>query len=307
MKISLSFILYFLIFFLSSCSINQSIDKNDYELNINLQTSNKNRELIIETLLKENIKFSVNFNLKESPVLDDSLINSNLQYFCKSFIESQYEVIETSIFNLKGKKVLTIYSDDFKNKVNTLKIKYPNNLYVNLSKNDYKSEIEDILEVSNSYKRYSFVNNLDKNVNINHSPRVRDDIDSIFFLVNYESAKAIIPIFNSYTSSIKFYSTSEVFHDADEVKKLIDFENTFIPLPKDLVLKMSSIESGNIKQSIERLMILDFLTIEEIYQRNLFSEEVNLNTGFKKVKKNQCIDRDLPLWKISNDVITNQI
>jgi hypothetical protein len=70
---------------------------------------------------------------------------------------------------------------------------------------------------------------------------------------------------------------------------------------------MSSIESGNIKQSIERLMILDFLTIEEIYQRNLFSEEVNLNTGFKKVKKNQCIDRDLPLWKISNDVIANQI
>ena len=54
---------------------------------------------------------------------------------------------------------------------------------------------------------------------------------------------------------------------------------------------MNSIESGNIKQSIERLMILDFLTIKEIYQRNLFSEEIDLNTGFKKVKKSMIVYR----------------
>jgi len=72
MKPSLTLILSCLIMFIVSCSSipNQSQNKSNAKLNLNIQTSNKNKEIIIESLLKENIQFSINFDTNNSFLLN---------------------------------------------------------------------------------------------------------------------------------------------------------------------------------------------------------------------------------------------
>ena len=84
--------------FIASCSTILNKDTRQLELDLVLQTSNKNKEIIIESLLKKGIKFSVNFENKGSYLLGDDLLNSNLKFFCKSFIQEQRDVLESAIF-----------------------------------------------------------------------------------------------------------------------------------------------------------------------------------------------------------------
>ena len=87
MKFSLTLILFSLVLFIASCSTTSSKNTRQLELDLILQTSNKNKEIIMESLLKEDIRFSVNFENKDSYILKDDVLNSNLKFFCKSFIQ----------------------------------------------------------------------------------------------------------------------------------------------------------------------------------------------------------------------------
>ena len=35
------------------------------------------------------------------------------------------------------------------------------------------------------------------------------------------------------------FSSSEIFHDANDIKKLVDFENTYIPITKKMIENIS--------------------------------------------------------------------
>ena len=310
MKSSLTLILSCLIMFIVSCSSipTQNQNKSNTKLNLNIETSNKNKEIIIESLLKENIKFSINFDTNNSYSLKDDVLRSNMKYFCKSLINEQRDVIETAIFNKKSsdnKRILIIYSDKYINSIESLKGKHPKELYYFLSKKNFENNIQKILHVNQSIERYSQISNLDKNLEIQHSPRIRKDISKIYFLIDYDLGKTIVPIFKSYALDIDFYSTSELFHGATDIKKLADFEGTSIPLSSVIFKKiMNKNDIINIQNEFEILMINDFLEIEKIYQNNLYKRNVLLETGYTKIQKNKCIDRSLPIWKINmNDLI----
>ena len=99
--------------FIASCSTTSNKETRQLELDLVLQTSNKNKEIIIESLLKKDIKFSVNFENKDSYLLEDDLLNSTLKFFCKSFIQEQRDVLESAIFQDRKesqKRVLIVYS-----------------------------------------------------------------------------------------------------------------------------------------------------------------------------------------------------
>ena len=109
--------------FIASCSTTSNKEARQLELDLVLQTSNKNKEIIIESLLKKGIKFSVNFENKGSYLLGDDLLNSNLKFFCKSFIQEQRDALESAIFQDRKenqKRVLIVYSADFKEIANNL-------------------------------------------------------------------------------------------------------------------------------------------------------------------------------------------
>ena len=303
MKSSLTLILSCLIIFIVSCSSipTQSQNKSNIKLNLNIETSNKNKEIIIESLLKENIQFSINFDANNSYLLKNEVLNSNMKYFCKSFIDEQRDIVESAVFDKEGddKKILIIYSDKYINSVKSLKSRYPKEIYYLLSKKNFENNIKKILDVNLSIERYAQISNLDKNLKIQHSPRVRKDISKIYFLIDYDLGKTIVPIFKNYALGMNFFSTSELFHGATDIKKLADFEGTSIPLSSEIFTNIKDKKNIiNIQNEFEILMINDFLKIEKMYQNNLYERNIQLETGYTKIQKNKCISRRLPIWKI---------
>ena len=62
MRFSLTLILFPVMLFLASCTTTSTQQKEQLVLNLDIQTSNKNKEMIIEYLLKEELEFSVDFD-----------------------------------------------------------------------------------------------------------------------------------------------------------------------------------------------------------------------------------------------------
>ena len=302
MKFSLTLIAICSMLFLTSCVTNTNAEKDKVFLNLNLQSSNKNKEIILEYLLKENIKFSIDFNKEDSYEIDDDLLKSNLKYFCRSFIQDQNDLLETAIFDSSyslNKKVLIIYSKDFNGLADDLKKKYPNELYHLLDKNNYDKEIKRILDVNGSIGRYMDISNLDKNLKMVHSLRIRDDISKIYFLLNYDLGKTIIPLVKNFALNIDSYSSRQIFHGASDFKKITDFENIFIPIQDEMIETIvEKKDIKNIKSEFEKMLIADYLLIEKVYQNNLFRQKIFLKTTSKQIIKNKCISRDLSLSKI---------
>ena len=74
-------------------------------------------------------------------------------------------------------------------------------------------------------------------------------------------------------------------------------------LVKEIAIKD---DISSIKNKLEHMLINDFLTIEKIYQNNLFRKGIALNSGNSRVKRNSCIQRNLSFWKITTTNLINQ-
>ena len=308
MKFSLTLILTCLIIFISSCSISPRQDYVKPDINLKIETSNKNKEIIIQSLLRDGNKFSIDFNDEDSYFLEDNILTSNLKYFCKNLIEEEREVLEKNIFSNKkevNKKVIVIFSENYMNVATLIKNKYPEEEYIMIKAGDFDSQIKKILNVDLSARNYNDLVKFDPSIEISHSPRIRNDIASIYYITNYENGKTIVPILRSYALNIETFSSSEIFHDANDIKKLVDFENTYIPITKKMIENISKKQDFLIVNEIERTLIRDFLIIEKINQNNLFRENFLPDSGNRKIKRNGCIDRDLSLWKVSTAAFTN--
>ena len=307
MKFSLTFFLSSLLLFMVSCTSIPNQNKNNLNINLAIKTSNKNKELIIESLFESNIEFTVNFDEPGSYELPDNVINSKMKYFCNSLLQDERNLIESAVFKSnQTKNVLVVYSPQYANYVENLKEEYPNELFLSVNSSNYEDKIKEILNVISSLNKFSIVNKVDRSIKIEHEPRVRKDISKIYFITNYELGKTLVPAIRSYTLNIDLYSTSEIFYDASDLKKLADFEDSFIPVSNKYINKIGSDDASNIKIIIEKILIQDFLTIENVFQNNLFTKNYELNTGNTKIKRNNCIKRDLDLWKVSTNNIVSQ-
>ena len=308
MKFSLTLILTCLIVFISSCSISPRQDYVKPDINLKIETSNKNKEIIIQSLLRDKNIFSIDFNVQDSYFLEDNILTSNLKYFCKSLIEEEREVLEENIFKNKkevNKKVIVIYSEKYMDIASLIRNKYPEEEYIMIKSGDFDSQIEKILNVNLSTKNYDDLAKFDRSIDISHSPRIRNDIASIYYITDYDIGKTIVPIFRINALNIETFSSSELFHDANDIKKLVDFEDTYVPITKKMIENIKKKQDPLIKNEIENTLIRDFLIIEKIYQNNLFRENLLPDSGNRKIKRNGCIDRNLNLWKVSTATFTD--
>ena len=307
MKFSLTFFLSSLLLFIVSCTSMPNQSKNELNINLAIQTSNKNKDLIIESLFESNMEFTISFDELDSYELPDNIINSKMKYFCNSLLQDERNLIESSVFKSnKTNNVLIVYSPQYHNYVKNLKEEHPDGLFLSVDNSNYEDKIQEILNVISSLNKFSIVGKIDKSIKIEHEPRVRNDISKIYFVTDYELGKTVVPTFRSYSLNIDLYSTSEIFYDATDLKKLTDFEDSFIPVSNKLINRIGADVMSTIKMKIEKVLIEDFLTIENVYQNNLFKENYQLNTGNAKIKRNNCVKRDLYLWKVSTNDIINQ-
>ena len=269
------------------------------KLQLSIVASERNKEIILETLLENNSFFSIVMNENDATFIEDNVLNSNLKFYCNSFIKEQENILEKKIFvESDNKKTLIIYSNDFSKKVTELKLKYPSEIFLRVNDDNYESSIKKVLEIDESNLRGEIINKFVNNRQIEHTPRIRQDIGKIYFLLDYDQGKSIAPLLKSYVVGIKIFSTSEIFHNADNIRDLADFEEILMPISKDFILKTGNQKYDRLKQGIEKLVLSDFITIEKIYQNNLFKNDVLLNTGLNSVTKNRCLNRNMGMWRI---------
>tara|TARA_X000000950_G_scaffold286402_1_gene395192 strand:+ start:886 stop:2043 length:1158 start_codon:yes stop_codon:yes gene_type:complete len=279
--------------------------------NLKVKTPNKNKELIIESLLKENIKFNVDFNSSNGFELEENILNSKNKFFCKSFKDEQHELIDKSVFNVDrdfSKKILIVYSSEYIKKVEKLKMDYPNEIYHLIDSVNIESDVQKLLKAYDSNRRLSFIESLDKKITIEHFPRSRNDIDKVYFLLDYKLGKTIVPIYRNLDFGSKLFSNTEIIYGADKVNDLADFEGILIPINKQMIERIAQIKDiTNLENEFEKMMISDYLILEKVTNNNFYSSEIYLSTGFVNINGNECISRNIPMWKIDINEITKQI
>ncbi len=304
-KYSLTFFTVLLFFVLSSCASISTNNLKNKEIYINYDTSNKNKEYIIENLLLDQKRFNAVFNEESGLKIKNDLLSSNLLYFCNSVEKDQQIQIEKNLFKKENNEENTfvIYSKDFLSYINELRINYPNVNYYEINEKSYELFSNKILNIDSSIIRSKEIQKLDFGIEITHEPRRRQDLQRIYFVISYSEAKSLIPIFISNALDVDYYGTSRILIEAPNVKKISDFEGLFIPIPEEFFKIISEKNPTNsLKQEYEKLLISDLLVIEQYLQTNKKIKNLKLNSGY--VSNNQsCLRRDMPILQIKPENI----
>ena len=294
---------------LSNVEVNKKI-KNINSIDLNYFTSEKNKEYLVESLLKLNVDFNADFDDPNGNKLKDNLLYSNLLYFCKNFIDEQRDFIELYLFLNESNQnnTIIVYSQEFFEIAEELKEKYPQAIFSIIDNSDYEEFAKKTLNLDLSNKRFEAIELLDKNIDIKTIPREKKDFDSIYFLLDHSIGKSIIPIFRSHLINTNFYATSEILLDMASFKELNDFESVLIPSPGYFYKTLS--DKDKIKsfgEEYNKALIDDLLLIELFRESNINKTDLILKTGQVRYNQNSCINRDLKLWEISLDNFTNHL
>ena len=314
-KQSLTFILTVLISVISGCTTTQTTDNKNFidindiskvlntnKLTLNYSLSNENKEYFISALLNKEYEYDVSFN-KDGKKLNNNLLDSNLSFFCNSYIEDQRFRLNLSLYKEidNQEDVLVIYSEKFKAQADKLKLNYPNSKFYFLNnQNNYENFALSVIGIDSSIKRFNDLQKIDSSIAIKNSPREKKDFKKIYFLTEYNIGKSLVPIFRSYLIDTEFYSTIDILLGASSIKELNDFENIIIPVPSYFFDNLSSKRIiNNLKDELNRGLIEDLILAESIYQNNFFGANVKFNSGMAKIQRGQCIDRELSMLRVS--------
>tara|TARA_Y100001978_G_scaffold72341_1_gene64924 strand:- start:1110 stop:2222 length:1113 start_codon:yes stop_codon:yes gene_type:complete len=278
------------------------------ELELNISTSEKNKKIILESLLNDEMIFSISFNENTVNSINNDVLNAKLSFFCESFVSEQRNIIEKHIFEneTSNNKILVISSEKFSNTVGKLKDNYPDQIYLELNNQNFETGIQEVLEINESNQRKLMVSKLDSSIQIEHNPRIRKDIDRVYFLVSYDLGKAVAPLLRNYSVDLAIFSSSEIFHGASNLNDLADFENILIPISRNFLISANQKNLNNLKDKFENLLLEDYLTLEKITQNNLYDTSYLLNTGEVSVNEGQCINRKMNFWNIDISQIITQ-
>ncbi len=283
--------------------LNHSQEIYSSDLKISIRTSEKNKEMLIESLLKENILFRISFSENDFFINDD-VFESNLKFYCQSFIEEQNKKLENRL--LREEKILIVFSSEYEEDANALMLNNSDHIYLRINVDDYENKLQKILEINNSYNKAELVSSFDKSLKIEHTPRLRQDLKKIYFLVGYNEGKSVVPFVKSFSTDLQLFSSTRIFHEADSLNDLADFENLTIPVSKNFIAKAEKNNFNNLKKKFENLLLEDYINIEKAYQNNIFNSKIILNTGLTQINRGACVERNLGFWNIDINSIAGQ-
>ena len=283
--------------------LNHSQEIYSSELRLSIRTSEKNKEMLVESLLQENILFSISFSENDFFINDD-VFASNLKFYCQSFIEEQNNKLENRL--LREEKILIVFSSEYEEDANALMLNNSDHIYLRINGDDYENKLQKILEINNSYNKAELVSSFDKSLKIEHTPRLRQDLKKIYFLVGYNEGKSVVPFVKSFSTDLQLFSSTRIFHEADSLNDLADFENLTIPVSKNFIAKAEKNNFDNLKKKFENLLLEDYINIEKAYQNNIFNSKVILNTGLTQINRGACVERNLGFWNIDINSIAGQ-
>ena len=283
--------------------LNHSQEIYSSDLMLSISTSEKNKEMLVESLLQENILFTISFSENDFFINDD-VFASNLKFYCQSFIEEQNNKLEDRL--LREEKILIVFSSEYEEDANALMLNNSDHIYLRINGDDYENKLQKILEINNSYSKAELLSSFDKSLKIEHTPRLRQDLKKIYFLVGYNEGKSVVPFVKSFSTDLQLFSSTRIFHEADSLNDLADFENLTIPVSKNFIAKAEKNNFDNLKKKFENLLLEDYINIEKAYQNNIFNSKIILNTGLTQINRGACVERNLGFWNIDINSIADQ-
>ena len=273
---------------------------------INIDEEYKNT--LIHAAANIDAKINLIFESDTENIISKNILNEALPGFCNSFHLDQLNSIEEVIFSnneFEQKETLIIYENTFKNQERRLSNNFNNVRSVLFSNESYEEFASNVLGVAESTERYKKINALLPNIKINNMPRVRQDINNIYFLMSYKNAKGLVPAFRyNYSIDINSYASSNLIESISNVNGIVDFESLIIPTPNhfgdDIFLKQFK-KNASIKDRLIFDNLYDLLLTRYLSQNDIKETYVNGRSGILYLREGKCITRKLPLKRINSD------
>ena len=152
--------------------------------NLAINIDEKYKNTLIKAATNIDAKINLIFVKDAENIVSKNILNEALPGFCNSFQLDQLNSIEEVIFSnneFEQKETLIIYEKNFKNQERRLSNNFNNVRSVLFSNERYEEFASNVLGVAESTERYKKINALLPNIKINNIPRVRQDINNIFF------------------------------------------------------------------------------------------------------------------------------
>ena len=277
-------------------------------INANFNTGKKNKEYIIESVLRRGNKFNITFDSKGRSI-SDGLLDSNLLFFCSSYLQDQKNIIEDHIFKKNNpSEVIVVFTKLYEEYAINLKQNFPGIKFSLINDKNHEEYAQKALGIDRSLIRFNKIQKLDQNIVLENTPRERKDFKKVYFLVDYAIGKSIVPIFRSYLLNSDFYATNNILLGAINTKQLSDFDNLYIPTPQYFYKKVAQKQSIiSIGDEINKALIDDMLRIEELNASNASDSFILLNSGAINYQNDKCIERELSFWKITQENLTSPL
>ena len=276
--------------------------------NLAINIDEKYKNTLIQAAANIDAKINLIFVKDAENIVSKNILNEALPGFCNSFQLDQLNSIEEVIFSnneFEQKETLIIYEKNFKNQERRLSNNFNNVRSVLFSNERYEEFASNVLGVAESTERYKKINALLPNIKINNVPRVRQDINNIFFLMSYKNAKGLVPAFRyNYSIDINSYAPSNLIESINNINGIVDFESLIIPTPNhfgdDIFLKQFE-KNASIKDRLIFDNLYDLLLTRYLSQNDIKETYVNGRSGILYLKEGKCITRKLPLKRINSD------
>ena len=278
-------------------------------IRLKVNADERYKNYLIQAATNIDKKINIIFD-EETPKININLnvLNETLPGFCNSFQNDQLNSVEKVIFSndlLQAKDTLIIYEDIFSNQQYKLKNKYTNVRSTLYSEGQFDAFASNALGIQESLGRYKKINALLPNVKINNTPRVRQDIQNIYFLMTYKNAKGLVPAFRyNYSIGINSYASINLIKNISNISNIADFEYLIIPIQNQFDDDVSLNQFKKNSTVEDRLIydnLFDLIIINYFLQNNIKDAMVNGRSGMLSIKEGQCTSRELPLRKIISE------
>ena len=272
---------------------------------VNVSNSNIYSYELMELVYDLDLPITIQWNNSNKGQLKKDSILEISSGFCSTIYEDALESISDYI-EKSNSSTLIIYMADYAGLQKSLTAKFPKIKSTLFSKGYVQNFTSKILGINDSDDRFKKITSLNPNQELKFAPRARRDIENIILLLEPDQYKSVLPALKYHGGKkfryINFISSLE---NLDSINQLLDFENSFVPFPQQLSLKVSNKEIISLEKIMQLSMLNDWLLIEIIKQSGIRSADILGMTGSLEYQKNSCTKRDIAIQRVTSTWISS--
>jgi hypothetical protein len=270
-----------------------------------LDPNNKYSKELIELIYRQNLPTNIFWDEKKLPPLPENLLSQKINGFCSSLYDEAIASINKEI-NKNSDSIIVIYSEEYKFFIKSLKPENLDFLAKKYDSNDIQAFSAEVLGVNLSERRFKKIANLNPNQNINFTPRPRSDFKQIVILLNPQEYKSMIPALRYHGGNrFKYLNFISSLEEINAPLQLLDYEDSFTPMSNYIASKIQKDDSMSLEKFLELGALNEWLLIQIMRQAGVQSAKINGITGDIFYKANSCIQRQIPLLKISSNLFSS--